>query len=154
MNGRPRGRVDFRAWSFRVVGWDGLLPFFVASFPIGIDAALPDHQRLIDVVGVALPIVACSIRVVVGLYHIQSNSCSDSMKNVQGCAFLIGLFPLVLIDTMILLAHGKPVGALFATWVDWLALAGMVFLYLGFMTVAMYPGRTLTGPTHEIPEAS
>jgi hypothetical protein len=138
--------VDFRAWSLRVVGWDGLLPFVVASFPIGIGIAIPDNPRVIEVVGVALPIVACSIRVVVGLYHIRANSCSDSMKNFQGCAFLIGLFPLVLIDTMILLAHGNPWGTLFATWVDCLVLAVMVFLYLGFMTVAMYPGRTMTGP--------
>ena len=59
MNGRPRGRVDFRTWSLRVVGWDGILPFVVASFPFGIDMAFPNNPRLIDVVGVALPIVAC-----------------------------------------------------------------------------------------------
>ena len=76
------------------------------------------------------------------------------MKSIQSCVFLVGLLPLVLIDTMILLAHGKPLGALFVTWLDWLGLAVMVVLYLGSMTVAMYPGRTMTDPTHSIPEES
>ena len=76
------------------------------------------------------------------------------MKNIQSGVFLVGLFPLVVIDTMILLAHGQPLRALFVTWLDWLGLAVMVVLYLAFMTVAMYPGRTMTVPMHSIPEES
>lgn len=60
---------------------------------------------------------------------------------MQLVALCVAIFVLVMIDTLVLLAHVMPRGALFATGTDLVVWAMMISLYLTAMATAMYPGR-------------
>jgi hypothetical protein len=131
-------RIDYGDWALRVLTWDTLLPACVGLVPHGVELVFPHRRGPLEVVAVILPIVAFFLRIRAGRRQIASNHCSRGVRAVQFGVFLLGILPLVLIDSALILTHIMPPMAFERG--DWLALAIVLAGYLVLMTVAMYPG--------------
>lgn len=134
-------QVNYRTWFFRVITWDGLLPACILLAPTVAELLLPHNRGLIEFMAVATPIVAFFARIRAGKHHIASNHCTRVVRAIQFCVFCLGLFPLVLIDAVVILSHVMPAGALFAAKEDRIVFVALVSIYLAAMLIAMYPGR-------------
>ncbi len=133
-------RVNHGAWLLKLIAWDGLLPAIVILVPLV--ARQIAAQRAVEFLAIALPIAAFLLRLFAGRRHIDSNQCSPLFRRVQFIFFYIAIFVLLMIDSLMILAHEMPPGAMFASAVDFLIWAVLFALYLTCMAVAMYPGRT------------
>jgi len=131
------GRVDFSAWLLRLVTWDGLLPVFIVLVPAAIGPLVPNNRGVMEITAVALPIAAFFVRFGVGFRLIQTNNCAAAIRRFQVVAFVFGMFLLVLFDSVLILGHLVPNGALFAG--SFLIVLGGP--YLVAMAIALYPGR-------------
>jgi hypothetical protein len=69
-----------------------------------------------------------------------------AVRHFQLVALCIGILVLLMIDSLLILAHGMQKGALFATDTDLLVWAVLIAVYLTSMAVAMYPGRPDPSP--------
>jgi hypothetical protein len=136
-------RIDYRSWFLRVIGWDGLMPFLVASFPVVVDQGFKNPWKIVEPLVIALPIAAFFVRLAVGMRYIKTNHCAGRMRDIQLFIFIGGLHVLVLFDGMVLLSLGRPAGNLIRTRNDIYVCVGLILFYLICMTFAMYPGRTL-----------
>jgi hypothetical protein len=134
--------VNFGAWLFRVLTWDGLLPAFVILAPMLIEVLIPNNRGAIEIAAVVLPITGFFIRISVGKRHIASNSCGVVVRRLQFGVFCLGILTLVLIDSVLILCHVMPKAAPFATKADCIVWIVLFSTYLTSMTIAMYPGRT------------
>ncbi|NQT13675.1 MAG: hypothetical protein HQ582_13060 [Planctomycetes bacterium] len=137
-------RANVGSWLFRLITWDGLLPATVWSAPFFIELAAPNNRGAIEIISVALPIVAFCIRYRVGRRHIASNGFGPIVRGFQLAVFCVGLVMLVFIDAVMILSHVMPKGAAFATLTDCIIWAAIYFSYLMPMAVAMYPGPLRT----------
>ena len=143
-----QARVNIGLWALRVIAWDSLLPAAVILTPFAVEFICPNNRIAFEIVGLVLPLVAFFIRLFVGIHHIKSNSCSDILSFIQFCFFFCGIVVLVLVDTMLILAHQMPNGAMFKTKEDIIIFVVICLVYLITMVIAMYPGRS-TPPTDE-----
>ena len=133
-------RVNYRSWLLRIVTWDTLLPACVGLLPHGIELVFPKNRGVMEVVAVTVPVAAFFLRIRAGTHQIATNQCSQILRNLQRCAFVLGILPLVLVDAFLILSHLMPQGALIATPGDRLVWAIVLGVYLTCMAVAMYPG--------------
>lgn len=135
-------RVNFGFWLLRVLTWDTLLPACVVLLPTVIEILIPNNRVAIEVTAVALPIIGFFVRLGAGRRQIASNNCGVAFRRFQSCVFCVGIFPLVLADSFLILSHLLPQGALFAHRTDCVLWVILVSIYLASMSVAMYPGAT------------
>jgi hypothetical protein len=131
------GRVNYRSWLLTVLTWDGVLPACVALIPAGIKLILPNNRGIIEVISVTLPIAAFLLRFRAGKRRIDTNGCSEAVRIVQMCIFVLGILALVLVDCFLILTNVMPQGAEMSLVVSVALLAP----YLAIMAVAMYPGH-------------
>jgi hypothetical protein len=131
------GRVDFSAWFLRLITWDGLVPVFILLAPLAVGLSIPNNRGVMEVTAVALPIAAFFVRFGVGFRLIQTNNCAAEIRRLQVVAFVVGMFLLVLFDSILILGHLVPNGVLFAG--SYLIVLGGP--YLVAMAIALYPGR-------------
>lgn len=135
----PR-RINWRKWCWRLVAWDGVLPIVLLGLPHVIRWAIPNADKLIEVIGVVFPIGAFFIRVISGWLHINENHCGPRLRSAQQAALFCGVFVLVFFDAFMILLLNIPAGAI--QQVEIVATAVVVFsIYLPCLTFAMYPGR-------------
>jgi len=138
----PTRRVNYVAWVLRVVAWDGALPLAMLSLPYLIGLLLAPRGA-IELTAIITPIAAFFIRLRAGSRHINANHCSSAVKRAQVIVLFCGVFFLVFIDAVIILAHVMPKGALH--WEDFLVLVILGLIYVSAMVFAMYPGREPVG---------
>jgi hypothetical protein len=138
--------LSYGGWALRVLAWDAALPLCVALLPMGVELLFPNHRPAIELTAVVLPIAAFPLRAWAGLHHIMHNNSSFRLRILQLCAFCLGILPLALLDSVLILSHLMPVRA-FANGGGRTALVLAAILYVSLMTLSMYPGRT------EIPRA-
>ena len=112
--------------------------------PIMIGFLFPNNRAPIELAAVMLPIAGFFIRIRVGARHITSNHCSITVRRIQLCAFVLGIFPLVLLECVLMLTHVMP--ALIMNWTDIAVCAILFSIYLTLMAIAMYPGRAALQP--------
>lgn len=123
----------------RMVSWDGMLPALIWSSPLVLRLLLPDQPIAIEAAAIILPMAAFFLRFRVGKRHIATNACGTVMRGFQLVMLCIGIFLLVLIDAVMILAHIVPEGVAINT-TDKLVFAGLYLSYLSAMALAMYPG--------------
>jgi hypothetical protein len=138
----PKGRIDFRSWFLTVISWDGLLPACILLVPYLIEILFPNIPAGIEIAALLMPITGFFIRFVVGKRHIASNQCSALFRGVQYFFLGLGIFVMVFVDAVLILAHIVPNGVLWADRLHCTLWAVVALIYLTSMTIAMYPGRT------------
>jgi tetratricopeptide (TPR) repeat protein len=131
--------LDIIGWAIRVAAWDSLLPIFVLAAPFLAARLAPNNRDLSELVGVGVPIIACIIRAIVGIRHIQSNGCSADVRKIQYCVFCVALLFLALIDTLLILTD--QIRQAPPTLADCLVLSVVMSIYLPCIAFAMYPGK-------------
>ena len=127
-------------WILRLITWDGLLPAFVCVVPYVVGTIFPNMPGMIEFFGVGVPIAAFLIRFQVGQRYISSNHCGNVMRAFQRGVFCIGILVLVLVDTLMILAHTGPAGVQLVTREDVIVLIGLFAIYFLTMAFSMYPG--------------
>ncbi len=128
-------------WLLRVIAWDGLLPVVVWGAPWAAQWLAPGDRGLMEILGVMLPLGALFVRYFIGARQIAANRCKPTVRRLQILALCLGIFMLVLIDSMMILSLEMPPGALFATTTDLIVWGVLYAVYILTMLVAMYPGR-------------
>ena len=130
-------------WIIRLIAWDGLLPALVWLSPYAIRAIIPNHDKAIEAAAILIPIAALFLRFYMGSKYIFSNHCSRSFRKLQVVLFCLGIFLLLLIDSLMILStilpkmpQGHPVH-----FREMILIAGAFSVYLLLMFIAMYPGR-------------
>ena len=137
-------QVNYGAWFFRVVAWDGLIPLCVVLLPAVIKYLMPNHRGALEIAALATPAIMFILRLIVGKRHIAANHCSATVRMVQVCVFYFGILVLGFIEGVLILSHLLPPGALFVTTADVIVCVIPITAYLASMTIAMYPGRDIS----------
>ena len=135
------GRIPFGEWALRVFTWDAFLPAAVAYIPMGLEVIFPGRRGLVELAAVILPVTALFVRYLAGRRLIGANCCPPAARRVQRIVFVVGLFPLALMECVLILSALIPAGAVLGHPRDRLVWAILAGVYLLAMTVAMYPGR-------------
>lgn len=138
---KTRQRVRYGQWLLNLVAWDGVMPILVLLAPAIVKPQFPNGRHVVEVMAVAVPIMAFLVRFYIARRHINSNHCPRIVRGFQMVALCLAIFELLLIDSIIILAHEMPNGALFASSTDWIVWGIMCAFYLTCMAFAMYPGR-------------
>jgi hypothetical protein len=125
------GRVTYGSWLLELVAWDGILPVFVVLVPTVIELLFPNRRGALEVTAITLPIAAFFLRFFVGKRHINSNRCARTVRHFQLVGLCIGILVLLMIDSLVILAHEMPKGALFATDTDLLAWTVLITAFNG-----------------------
>lgn len=133
-------RTHYRHWLLTLVTWDGLLPVLVLVTPAVVSFFFPNQREAREAVGILLPIVAFLVRFCIGLRHIKTNHCNEWLRRLQVVALILGLFQLVMIDSLVLLAHEMPI-ANFKDPAEFIVWGVIITIYLIPMAIALYPGR-------------
>lgn len=133
--------VPYGSWFLRVLTWDGILAASILLLPGIIEFLFPNQRGAMELAAVFWPIVALFVRFFVARRHIDANACSLLMRRLQLAAVCVAIFVLLLIDSLVILAHEMPRGAMVATPTDMVIWAVLIVIYLAGMTFAMYPGR-------------
>jgi len=136
------GHTNYGFWLIRLLTWDGLLPLCTAVAPYAIKLLFPKQPEAMDIAAVGVAIAALLLRISAGNRHIASNHCSEEVRHLQSCAFVLGIVPLLLMDCFIIVEHQLPGGGPLAHCKDLGPLAIWISFYLTMMAIAMYPGRT------------
>ena len=105
-----QGAVNFGKWALKVITWDAVLPALVVFFPLCVGFLFPNRRGIVEIIAVVLPIVAFLLRFRAGKRHIDSNQCSGLTKSVQLCVFCLGILPLALVDSVVILTEIMPRG--------------------------------------------
>jgi len=143
-----RTRVNYRYWLWLVATWDGVLPLLLWVSPAIIGWLWPNHDALIALSAVFVPIAAFFARVFAGSWHIYGNFCSPAFRQFQFVTFVFGILLMLFLDALILSVHGIiPVGEQLQLVIGLSPLFG---IYVLFMLLAMYPGREPI-PAGELP---
>lgn len=133
--------VPYGSWFLRVLTWDGILAASVLLLPGIVEFLFPNQRGAMELAAVVWPIVALFVRFFVARRHIDANACSLLMRRLQLSAVCVAIFVLLMIDSLVILAHEMPRGAMVATPADMVIWALLIVIYLAAMTFAMYPGR-------------
>lgn len=135
------------AWLRRLIMWDGILPLAVWGVPRVAQWLLPRERWPIEVLGVALPIVAFMARFFAGLAVVRRQRHRAVFRAVKVVILFFGLFFLLIIDVAMILKLAMPKGA-FEQLGDLVGFAVLYGLYVAAMAVATWPG-TRPGPDRE-----
>ncbi len=134
-------------WLLQVLAWDGLLPVVVWGGPWAVQVLAPAHRGLTEQLACLLPMGALFVRYVIGTRQVAANRCGPAMQQFQTMALGVGIFVLVVIDTMMILSLEMPPGALFATKTDLVVWGTLSSIYVVTMSIAMFPGRNTGSET-------
>jgi hypothetical protein len=132
-------RLNVSNWIIRVLTWDTILPLILIAVPHTVHWLFPQAGKVIEVLGVLLPIVAFFVRLPIGLRHIADNHCPPWLRAIQQVALFLGIFGLVIVDAALILQikvleeNGR-----FAMLIIFSVVT--FCLYLPCMVLAMYPG--------------
>ena len=135
---------SYRAWLLKLIAWDGGVPALVLVVPEFVEMLFPNRRGVVQMMAIALPIAAFLVRFFIARRQINSNQCSRLVRRVQMAALCIGIFILLMIDALLILARDLPKGALFATTTDVVTFIVLIGMYLICMVIATYPGRAET----------
>jgi hypothetical protein len=127
-------------WALRVLAWDAVLPLCVALLPMGVELLFPNHRPAIELTAVILPIAAFPLRAWAGIHHIMHGNSSYRLRILQLCAFCLGILPLALLDSVLILSHLMPVRA-FDNGGGRMVLILSAIIYVFLMALSMHPGR-------------
>jgi len=133
--------VPYGSWFLRVLTWDGILAASILLLPGIVELLFPKQRGAMELAAVFWPIVALFVRFFVARRHINANACSRWMRRLQLATVCVAIFVLLLIDSLVILAHEMPRGAMVATPTDIVIWAVLIVIYLAGMTFAMYPGK-------------
>jgi hypothetical protein len=131
---RPRAASPYIDWAWSVVCWDGVLPFLMVAIPTAAKTLLPRNEGLSVAINVFLPIFAFFIRLAAGNERFDKGS----QYVWQRVVFLIAVFFLIFLDTMLILFHSQLGGI---SLDDWIVLGVLYLIYLAAMAVAFFPLR-------------
>jgi hypothetical protein len=133
------GRVNYGSWFVRVLAWDGLVPVCVVLIPNVIKFLFPNNRGVLELMFVLTPVIALVLRMWIGSSHIATNYCSPANRRIQFWVLFFGITVLGFIDAVLIHGHLMPKGPFNDAEID----VGIVLfsVYLGAMTIAMYPGR-------------
>jgi len=134
--------IAYGSWLKNVLFWDTLLPACVAIAPILIKGLFPTMRGALEVTAVLLPVAAFGCRLLAGRRRIATNRCSGPTRKIQLAAFILGLFPLALIECVVILSGLMPNGFPIRARADRIVFAALLSAYLAAMVFAMYPGRS------------
>jgi len=138
---RPSVARPYIDWAWSVVCWDGILPFLIVAIPTVAKAMFPRNDGLSVAINVFLPIFAFFIRLAAGNEPFEKGS----QYVWQRVVFLIAVFFLIFLDTMLILFHSQAGGI---SLDDWIVLGVLYVIYLAAMAVAFFPLRSaLSGRT-------
>ena len=135
-------RVNYLSWLLKLVSFDGVRPVVVLLMPTVVDQLFPNRRGAMEFTAVTVPIFAFFIRFFVAKRHIFSNQCTGLVRGLQLIALCLAILVLLLIDSLMILAHGMAKRAMFATNTDLVVWAVLIALYFTCMAFAMFPGRT------------
>jgi hypothetical protein len=135
------GRVNYGTWLLKLIAWDGALPIFIILVPTFVDLLFPNRRGAIEAAAVMVPIAAFFLRFFVGKRHINSNRCGRVIRKLQLVALCIGIFVLLMIDSLLILAHEMNRKAMFVAGADLIPLSIPFAIYLTLMAIALYPGK-------------
>src|SRR5262245_48281882 len=130
------GQVNYGEWLLKLIAWDGALPIFIILVPTIVDLLFPNPPGAISFAPVLIPIAAFFLRFYVGKRHIDSNRCSRAIRNLQLVALCIGIFVLLLIDSLLILSHEMNRGAIVPSAGEILVLSIPFSIYLVLMAIA------------------
>jgi hypothetical protein len=122
-----------RDWALSVFCWDGLLPVVVITIPNLVALLLPNWQGGIAAFAVFTPVIALSVRFVVGWKRMRSGK----SYVWQTIVFTIGISALFLFEAFVLndqLGGGPKIA-------DPTVLLVMFLSYLAMMALALFPFR-------------
>ena len=122
-----------REWALSVVCWDGLLPIAVLAIPNLVALLLPNWQGVIASFAVFVPVVALSVRFVVGFNRMRSGK----SYVWQTVVFTLAISALFLFEAFILndqIGGGPKIA-------DPTVLLVMFLSYLTMMAIALFPFR-------------
>lgn len=135
-------RINYRAWLWRVIAWDGILPLVMFGLPYLLRWLLPnvniDAMPLLARLGVMF--TSESLRVWFGLSYISSNGCPREFRVRQELALVFGVCLLALFDWLmsIVVLGGDP--HMPAEYVG-VTCVGLYVLSSGLLIFALFPGR-------------
>jgi hypothetical protein len=138
-------RINYGQWVLKLVAWDGVLPVVVLLAPFVVKLVFPNHRDVMEVTAVILPIAAFFIRFFVAQHCISSNQCTPLVRLFQIVSLCMAILVLLLIESLMILAHEMPKGAMVATTADWIVWVVLFSVYLACMSFAMYPGHAHEG---------
>jgi hypothetical protein len=130
-------------WLGRLVMWDGILPLAVWAVPRAVQWLLPGERWPIEVLGVALPILAFLARFFAGLAVVRRQQPSAVFHAVKVVILFFGLCFLLIIDVVMILKLAMPKGA-FEQPGDLIGFAVLYGLYVATMALATWPGKRPT----------
>jgi hypothetical protein len=133
-------RVDLGRWAWRVLTWDAIIPVIVGLAPLAGEWLFPGRRDASESIAVYVPILALFFRGWSGKRSISTNACAPWVRVVQFVALCVGLLPMLLMECLLTLPEVLPRGL-----GQFRVLGVFFFIYLLFMVLAMYPGRTLPG---------
>lgn len=126
-------------WLRRLVMWDGILPLAVWGMPRAAQWLLPRERWPIEVLGVALPILAFLARFFAAMAVVRRQQPTALLRAVKIVILFFGLFFLLIIDTAMILKLAMPKGA-FEQPGDLIGFAVLYGLYVATMALATWPG--------------
>ncbi len=129
----------YAEWGWAVFCWDGIMPAVIVIVPLVARLLFPRNDAVSVVINVFLPIFAFFIRLAVG----NQRFARGELYGWQSLLFLIAVFFLIFLDTMLILFQSQRGGIRPPDW----TLLGLLYLgYLTAMAVAFFPLRyTLHG---------
>jgi len=107
--------------------------------PLLVGLAFPQYRDAIVVFAVILPIAAFLLRFYVGRRYISTNRCGPMMRRFQTVVLVLGIFTLMLLDSLVMSMQGLPDNENWAKG-DLGVLVSLYCFYMVCMTVSLYPG--------------
>ena len=132
-------------WMRRLATWDGVLPVFMWAIPVFVTKLFPDQHWPSEILGVVLPVAGCIVRFFIGVQMIRRNLCHRSIQPFQIAAFGIGIFALLIIDSLVIDFHNMPPNPpnnAFDAGRKLGMFCGFFGTYFFCMAIAMFPGSS------------
>lgn len=133
--------INYSQWLLRIIGWDGILPVFVASLAFAIASIFGNNWLLAEALVIVLPIVALFIRFSIGYKHIRRNYCGKMFKGIQTGALGLAVFIMLFADFLVVLLAFIPKNDRHPPPEDVPIYIVALTVYLVLVVIAMYPGR-------------
>jgi hypothetical protein len=124
---------SLRRWAVSLFCWDGLLPLAVIGWPNLLKLLWPNWELGLALAGIGLPVIALSIRFVMGWVRLRGNQ----SYVWQTVIFTIGISALFLFEAFLLndqIAKGPKIA-------HPTTLITMFLVYFAAMSIALFPLR-------------
>ncbi len=138
--------INYSQWILRIIGWDGILPVFVASLSVAVAFIFGNNRPLAETLMVVLPIVALLFRFTIGRKHIRRNYCGEMFKGIQTGALGLAVLILLFADFFVVLTAFIPKNRRHPPPEDVPIYIVALTIYLVLVVFAMYPGREPAEP--------